>query len=188
MLAIMPNNCELFKQIAEGDKTAFKFIFELYKERFFFAAHKLTRSAYLSEEIVQEVFITLWLKRSLLGAACKPENYLFSILYNCIYHQFKKIGEYKNMMRIIEENGIENNEPAIEDKLQEKQKKKILDIIISQLPQQQQLVYKLSKQEGLSRLEIAGLMSIAPNSVKNHLLTAVKSIRVHFKDKKLACV
>jgi len=179
----MPTNLELFKQIAEGDEAAFKFIFEIYKARFYFAAQKLTRSTYLTEEIVQEVFITLWLKRNLVAAAGKPENYLFSILYNCIYQHFKKIAVYKNLMRSLEENGIKFQEPALEDTMQEKQRRGILNNLIRQLPPQQQLVYKLSQQDGLSRLEIADILCIAPNSVKNHLLSAVKTIRVHFKDK-----
>jgi len=178
------NNKALFNQIAEGDKDAFRLIFDLYKEPFYSAAYKLTRSSYITEEIVQEVFIILWTKRNQVAAADKPASYLFTILYNCIYGHFKKLAAEKHMMQLVSREVIAWEEPAMEGILQAKEKKELLDAVIRQLPPQQQMVYKLSKQEGLSRLEIAGYMGISPNSVRNHLYDAVKSIRLYFKDKK----
>jgi RNA polymerase sigma-70 factor (ECF subfamily) len=48
---------------------------------------------------------------------------------------------------------------------------------IIKLPPQQQLVFKLTKQEGLSREDVARQLHISPNTVKNHLADALKSIR-----------
>ena len=50
---------KLLKQVAEGNEQAFRVIFDHYKVPFHAAAFKMTRSADLAEEIVQEVFITL---------------------------------------------------------------------------------------------------------------------------------
>ncbi|MGN6264781.1 MAG: RNA polymerase sigma factor, partial [Ginsengibacter sp.] len=50
----------LIKQIAEDDEAAFKTIFDHYKAPFYSAAFKMTRSGSLAEEIVQEVFVKIW--------------------------------------------------------------------------------------------------------------------------------
>ena len=185
MLYQLPNdNKALFLQIAEGDKTAFKVIFDVYKAPFYSAAFKMTRSAWLAEEIVQEVFILLWTKRVQVAAAEKPSAYLLTILHNCIYSHFKKIAAEKNMKQLLLKNSTGPEEQSLETILQAKENQQLLKEIIEQLPPQQQLVYKLSKQEGMSRIEIASHMHISPNSVRNHLHDAVKSIRHCFKDKK----
>jgi len=76
---------------------------------------------------------------------------------------------------------IPEPENSVEEILLAKENKKILDSVISKLPPQQQLVYKLSKQEGLSREEIATRLHISPNTVRNHLQEAVKFIRNNLK-------
>ena len=185
MLLPQPSdNKALFIQIAEGDTTAYRSIFDIYKAPFYSAAFKMTRSAYLAEEIVQEVFILLWTKRLQVAAAEKPVAYLLTILHNCIYSHFKKIAAEKNMKQLLLQNSHGLEEQSMEMLLQAKENRQLLTEVIGQLPPQQQLVYKLSKQEGMSRIEIASHMHISPNSVKNHLHDAVKSIRHYFKDKK----
>jgi RNA polymerase sigma-70 factor (ECF subfamily) len=183
-LPLPSDNKALFLQIAEGDKTAYKAVFNIYKAPFYSAAFKMTRSAYLAEEIVQEVFILLWTKRTQVATAEKPAAYLLTILYNCIYGHFKKIAAEKNLKQLLLQNSNGPEEQSLEAILQAKENQQLLKEVVGQLPPQQQLVYKLSKQEGMSRIEIASYMHISPNSVRNHLHDAVKSIRHYFKDKK----
>ncbi|MEO6317074.1 MAG: sigma-70 family RNA polymerase sigma factor [Chitinophagaceae bacterium] len=179
-----PDDKMLFAKIAAGDLTAYRSVFDTCKAPFYSAAFKMTRSAYLAEEIVQEVFILLWTKRTQVAAAEKPSAYLLTILYNSIYSHFKKIAAEKNMKLAFLQNSSGQEAQPMEYILQEKENQQLLKDIIEQLPPQQQLVYKLSKQDGLSRIEIAGQLHISPNSVRNHLQEAVKSIRHYFKDKK----
>jgi len=168
------------KQMSEGDEQAFRVIFDLYKAPFHAAAYKMTRSAYISEEIVQEVFVTVWIKRALIAGAKRPEEYAFAILRNCIYAQFRKLAQE---CRIKSKLGQQPAESAnyIEDNLDEKETRTILENVIDQLSPQQKLIYKLAKQEGLSREEIANKLNISPNTVKNHLGTAVEYLRRSFK-------
>jgi ABC-2 type transport system ATP-binding protein len=49
------------------------------------------------------------------------------------------------------------------------------------LPERQQTVYRLSREQGLSRDEIACQLSISPNTVKNHLLKAVQFMKDHIQ-------
>jgi len=169
----------LLKQVAEGDQKAFRVVFDHYKAPFHAAAFKMTRSADISQEIVQEVFVALWVKRELVAAAKSPEGYLFTILHNCIYSHFRKLAQdhklKSKLWKVVEE-----SEDIIETLLLEKENKVILENVISQLPPQQRLIYKLAKQEGLSREEIALQLNISPNTVKNHLAAGVEFLRGYF--------
>jgi len=170
----------LLKQLAEGDENVFRLIFDHYKVPFHEAAFKMTRSAYIAEEITQEVFVTLWIKRELVAAAKRPDSYLFTILHNCIYSHFRKLAHERQLKFKLEQE-IENNENPIEALFDEKENETILNNIIKQLPPQQSLIYKLAKQEGMSRNEIAKQLNISPNTVKNHLSVAVKFLQSSLK-------
>jgi len=171
---------KLLKQVAEGNEKAFRVIFDHYKAPFHAAAYKMTRSVDISEEIVQEVFVTLWVKRELIAGAKSPEGYVFTILHNCIYSHFRKLARERRLKSKLGQDEQES-ENQIEALLNEKENKAILENVISQLPPQQKLIYKLAKQEGLSREEIAKKLNISPNTVKNHLGAAVEYLRCYFK-------
>lgn len=174
---------KLLKQVADDDEQAFRAVFDHYKEPFHATAFKMTRSVDVAEEIVQEVFVTLWVKRKLVAIAKKPEGYVFTILHNCIYAHFRKLvleRQLKSKMAQTEE----RSECRIETLLLEKENRAIIENVISQLPPRQKLIYKLAKQEGVSREEIAKQLNISPNTVRNHLTTALEYLRVYFKKNK----
>lgn len=170
----------LLKQLGKGDEYAFRSIFDHYKTSFYSAAFKMTRSAHLAEEIVQEVFVAIWVKRQLIAGANRPENYIFTILHNCIYTQFRRIARERQLKSQLKKEQ-EEGEDIIESLLLEKENKAILENVISQMPPQQRLVYKLAKQEGWSREEIAQGLNISPHTVRNHLAAAVEFLRSYFK-------
>lgn len=170
----------LLTQVAEGDEHAFRAIFEHYKAPFYGAAFKMTRSADVAEEIVQQVFVTIWVKRQLIAETGRPADYMFTILHNCIYAHFRKLARERELKTQLGKEQDES-EDLIEFLLLEKENKAILENAISQMPPQQRLVYKLAKQEGWSREEIAERLNISPNTVRNHLAAAVEFLRSYFK-------
>jgi len=170
----------LLKRVAEGDEEAFRTVFNHYKAPFHTSAFKMTRSVNATEEIVQEVFVTLWIKRKMIAIAKSPEGYIFSILHNCIYSHFRKLVLERQLKSKVEQSE-EKSENPVEVLLLEKEKRTILENLINQLPPQQKLIYKLAKQEGVSREEIAKQLNISPNTVRNHLAAAVDYLRIYFK-------
>jgi RNA polymerase sigma-70 factor (ECF subfamily) len=170
----------LIKQIAEGDEAAFRTIFEHYRAPFYSAAFKMTRSGSLAEEIVQEVFVKIWVKRKIIATAKRPADYIFTILHNCIYAQFRKLALEDKLKTTLAQDS-EESEDSIQLLLLEKENKAILENIIDQMPPRQRLIYKLAKQEGWSREEIAKGLNISPNTVRNHLSAAIEFLRNYFR-------
>ncbi len=171
----------LFQQIASGDKSAFKQIFELYKKRLFSTALKLTKSQLASEEVTQEVFINLWVSRLRLLEVDDPGAYIFRILYNSLNQYLKKEA---NRVRIIGA-ALRMAQPAVntvEQSMDLAESQRRINEAVEKLPPQQKAVYKLSRLKGLKNDEIAAELNISPNTVKAHLSKAIETLRNHLKD------
>lgn len=180
----MPENIsndikKLLEDITNDDEIAFREIFDHYKIPFYATALKMTRSETIAEEIVQEAFVAIWIKRKLVAAANTPKAYIFTILHNCIYAHFRKLTQ-ERLLKLKIERKVEFSEDVVESLLIEKEDREKLERVINQLPPQQKIIYKLAKQQGYKYEEIAVQLNISPNTVRNHLSAAVAHLRNSF--------
>jgi RNA polymerase sigma-70 factor (ECF subfamily) len=173
---------ELLLRVATGDEIAFRQVFDLCKKPFHAVAFKITRSADAAEDVVQNVFINLWNNRVQVGAAKNPSGYLLTILHNSIYSYFRQLALETRVRQQFHEAQDDEEQSPVEALLLAKENRHLLEALLNRLPPQQQLVYRLSKQEGLSREEIAAKLQISPNTVKNHLAAAINFIRENAKN------
>lgn len=171
---------ECFQRLAEGDLSVFEAFFEAYKKRVFGVALKMLKSPTEAEDIVQEVFLSIWQSRERLDKVSDPEAYLFTITHNAIYTHLRKASRNEQLLTAIIHQ-IAQRQHTTEDSIAAHETGKLISEAIQQLPPQQRIVYKLSKQEGLSYHEIAEHMHISQNTVRNHLSVAVKTIRTLLK-------
>lgn len=171
---------ELLAKIAAGDEQAFKKLFDLYKERFYSVALKMTRSDEVAEDIVQDVFMKIWNKRGRLVDIDNPSSYFFTAVYRRIYHHYRKIALEKKLLQVAPP--VKGSVNTTDEMVLAHESNKLISQAISKLPPQQQLVFKLSKQEGLSRNDVARQLHISPNTVKNHLADALKFIRTFIRN------
>lgn len=165
----------LLAKIAAGDERAFRELFNLYNKRFYAVALKMTRSDEVAQDIVQDVFMSIWSKRESLVDVDNPSSYFFTVVYRRIFHHFRKLALEKKLLRIAlpEKESVNTTDEMI----LAHESKNLISQAIAKLPPQQRLVFELSKQQGLSREDVARQLDISPNTVKNHLLDAIKFIR-----------
>lgn len=170
------NEKELLDLIAKNDEYAFSKLFEHYKDRIYSIAFKLTKSIIISEEIVQDVFLKIWLKRTDLIEIQNFNAYLFVVTRNNVYKTLKEIARnYKITLLKDKDHSVVNNDIA--DPVVEKEYKELLRKAIDRLPNQQKQVYCLVKEQGLKRDEVSNQLQIHPETVKYHLAQAMKNIR-----------
>ena len=165
----------LLVEIAAGDEAAFRKLFSLYKERFYSVVFKMTRSDEVAEDIVQDVFMNIWRKREILVDIDNPSSYFFTAVYRRVYHHYRKVALEKKLLQVMPPTKESVN--TTEEMVMAHESKNLISLAIAKLPPQQQLVFKLSKQEGLSREDVATQLHISPNTVKNQLSSAIKFIR-----------
>lgn len=176
-LFVQHTDHDLFRLIAAGDEAAFAELFRRYDRRIFPFVLKMIKSEAQAEEITQEIFIKLWRTRERLLPIDQPEAYIFTIAARHTLDQIRKrLNENKMLQRLSANQPLMHNDT--EDLLLLKDKESLLRQAVDQLPPQQKTVYLLSRQEGLNYDEIAARMNLSPNTVRNHLVKALQTLRV----------
>lgn len=170
------NERELLQLVANGDMPAFRQLFDAYKNRLYAAALKITRSEYAAEELVQEIFMALWEGRASLHAVDNPPAYIFTVAYNKTFRYLKKKSADSNFLRSLVQITTEEHS-ATEEWLDVRESAELIRQAVDQLPPQRQLIYRLSREKGLSHEEIARQLNISPLTVKKQISLALQGIR-----------
>jgi RNA polymerase sigma-70 factor (ECF subfamily) len=174
----MTHHCEksLLKQVSEGDENAFKNLFNIHRDSIYSVAFTFVKSVELAEEIVQDVFLKIWLRREGLTDIQNFKAYLFVITRNHVYKVLKQIAQdYKTTLSAVEDHLLADNDAV--DLVMEKEYSLLLQRAIARLPNQQREVYTLIRDHGLKRNEVACQLNLQPETVKFHLAQAMKNIR-----------
>ncbi|WEK36063.1 MAG: RNA polymerase sigma-70 factor [Candidatus Pseudobacter hemicellulosilyticus] len=168
----------LVSGVAAGDAAAFTVLYQEYYPRIYGLARHLTGSEASAEEIVQDVFLKVWLRQQALKEVQHFEAYLFVIARNHIYTYLRSMARRATgSADPLDQQPVSGYSPA--DSLELKEMNLLLAAAIGRLPAQQQEVYRLSKEQGLSREEIAERMHLSPETVKVHLARAMRAIRTY---------
>lgn len=170
------NEKDLLSRTAAGDAEAFRHLFRQYYGPVYSVALRYTKVHDLAEDIVQQSFLKIWEKRSTLSAVIRFDSYLFRIARNEIISQFRKQAVHTRYLQHIREL-FEEEQNSPEDQLIARQRRSVVQELISKLSPQQQLAYRLSRDQGLSYEEIAVAMGLSVSTVKGHITAALRSIR-----------
>ena len=171
------NEQELLVQLKMGDEAAFTKLFKDYSPAVYKAAYLFLKSHTLSEEVVQDVFLKLWLKRAEMDVIRRLDAYLFIMARNFIFDRIKKLA-YETAGQAA----LPREEPFVDDTeylARQHQCQAFLKEAVDMLPPQQKEVYHLSRVEGLSHQVIAMRLSLSPLTVKKHMTLALQTIRKH---------
>ena len=171
-------------QLIAGDETAFTLVYNVYSEKVYRLAYKFLKDREQSEEIVQETFITLWTSREKLDPEGNMWLYLYVISKRLSINSLKVIHKSNDRLKqLIRETLLEHNDT--EEDIIAGDLEIFTEKLIEKLPRQQQLVFKMSRDNGLSYKEIASELHISPNTVKNHMIQALKTLKANFKSSDL---
>lgn len=167
---------ELLRRIAAGDEQAFSTIFFKYKDLIYSTGLRLTGSVTEAEEIVQDVFVKLWTKRLSMPDISNLDGYIFMMARNYTYNSLQRTVKAIATGETIPESR-DVHEATADALLEEKELNEFLHQAIKQLPPQQQKVYTLIKQNGLTKQEAADQLGISVHTTKSHFDAAVRAIR-----------
>jgi RNA polymerase sigma-70 factor (family 1) len=163
-------------QLILGNEVAFRTIYDQYNQKIYRLAFRYLKDTSLSEEIVQETFIKLWLNRTALDPEGDIWSYLSLISKRLSLNSLREISRSTSLTIKLLSN-IEEAYNGTEENIYASDLEQITEKLIHKLPRQQQQVYQLSRVKGLSHKEIAEQLCISPNTVKNHMVQALKTLR-----------
>lgn len=176
-LAEVLNEKYILQKLAAGDERAFSMLFRELRANIYTTALRMTQSAFIAEEVVQEVFLQLWKGRAKAGEIENIKAYLHGIAVHTIYNALKKQYREKEQMQantriILFHNDTENT-------ITDRDYQTVLANAIKSLPPKQRETYILIKQQGLKREEAAQQLKVSPETVKWNLDQAMQRIRTY---------
>jgi RNA polymerase sigma-70 factor (ECF subfamily) len=171
---------ELFVLIAGGDEPAFEALFHRYVPRIRPVIHKMVRSEAVTKDLIQDIFLNLWIHRERLVAIESPANWIFRIVYNRTYTWLEQqarrgthgAGVYDQQPDVGSANGTEEAVFFTETA-------RLVRQAILRLPPQTQKIFLLSREAGLKQAVIATTLNISIQTVKNTLTNANNAIRAY---------
>lgn len=172
---------ELVELLKQGKDRAFDELYFRYRDILVRFVYQRMKSIPISEEIVQEVFTTIWERRKTLIIQKKFSAYMYtSVRYvtldyirsNMVNDQYIK--EVSDRNSSLEESDNTTEESIYHDELQE-----ALDKATSLLPKKAKEVFILSRFKQYSNKEIAEELNVSHETVKYHISYALKFMRLY---------
>lgn len=163
-------------KISEGKEDAFGALLGLFTKRLINFAETMIHNNVVAEELVEDVFIKIWLRRATLPSIKNIEVYLYVAVKNaCINEISKKSLEFSQQPIDLFENGIISNETPV-DTLINLETFGLIKEIVDSLPPRCRLIFKLVREDGLCYKTVAEILDISINTIDNQMAIAVKRI------------
>jgi RNA polymerase sigma-70 factor (family 1) len=178
-MAIKPlyDEADLLQKIAKGDEYAFKLVYDQHKKKIYHYAMGFLHSELYAEEVLQEVFLKIWLMRDAVQSINSLEAYLKTLTRNRSLDTLRKmIVDEKFGLQITK--GYSESHNETEEAILLNDTRAVLNHAINMLPQQQREVYLLCQNEGLKYEEVAARLNISVNTVKTHMKRALAFVRL----------
>lgn len=172
---------ELLQQVADTDQAAFSILYEHYVRHVYGLALRLMKSPEIAQDLTQEVFVRVWVKRSQLLTVQQFRPWLNALTRNmAVDYLRKKVAAPDNEAYLI--SFFTDSAPTVEEQLALKQLEGAILQAVDQLSPQLKTAFMLSRFEGLTHAEIAQRMNISPITSKSHLVRALAIIRKYLEE------
>ncbi len=168
------------RRLLNGDERAFRDLFERFYPKIYQFAFNFLKRRDLSEEIVQQTFLSFWQNRAQLDVDRPVAPLLFTIARRVLIDSWRKQAVSARFREdVVRHMSMVSNET--EEHILSNDLAKVTEEALRKLTEQQQEVFRLSRYEGLSYEEIAERLRISKHTVKYHLVNALKIVKEHLK-------
>lgn len=165
---------ELLARIARGDQQAFSQIVERYASLINLHLARSVKDERKVQEVAQDVFMSIWMFREKLAGMQNFPGFVYVVTRNRMYNQLKK----KRMgLPVVPADPAEELWAETESHIELKELHSILHRGIESLPEKRKEVFKLSRLKGLSNEEIAVMLNISKNTIREHIREALAYLR-----------
>lgn len=171
----------LWEAVQQDDAAAFAALYERYWRRLFTAAYARLPDQAECEDIVHDIFLTLWTERHRLAIKNLPAYLAAAVRYQAArYKQLATTGalQYNESLETLSREAIPNGG---ETNLLGLDFENRIAAALNQLPQRCREIFLLSRAQHYSNDEIAAHLHISRRSVENQLTTALRHLRLMLK-------
>jgi RNA polymerase sigma-70 factor (ECF subfamily) len=166
--------------VADGNRPAFEQLYKQYEgglEKYVFF---ITHSKEVTEEIIQDIFVSVWKKKEKLPVLRSFRGYLYQIARNRVISYLRSIKTRHKIVELDEgtPGGCQND---ADYPVRYKQYYKMVLDAIEILPERKKKIFALSLEEDLTLDEIAQRLGISKSTAKQHLYIALAFIREYLQ-------
>jgi len=170
---------ELLAQISAGDEKAFRALFASYYEQLYRYIFGFIKSKQVSEELVMDVFLKIWLGRDLIPQIEKFDAFLFRVAHNKSIDFLRSVARDPKFKDLLLENiQLANNVQSDSPVLMQEYETKLREAV-SLLSPQRKKVYQLSREQDMTHDEIAAQLNLSKHTINNHIVEAQRFIRTY---------
>jgi RNA polymerase sigma-70 factor (family 1) len=163
--------------LINGDQKAFEAIYDHFSDRLYRYVYSRVRIKETCEEIVQEIFVSLWSKRESLEITNSLESYLYGAAKHKILSHIRSTGVREKYAADFTRFTAERVDNSSEELLELKDLQHTIDESISELPEKCQRAFRMSRMEHETIQRIAERMNISTRTVENYISLALRHLR-----------
>ncbi|SFC25414.1 RNA polymerase sigma-70 factor, ECF subfamily [Parapedobacter composti] len=171
------SDSQLSAALSTGSVDAFGLLYERYHRAVYANVLKLVQRTEYAEDLLQDVFVSLWQNRFKIRSDQSVGGWLFVVSYNKALSFLKKkvnesleyVGNYEAFEQVVPEESVDEEHYTSQLAMVEE--------AVNALPARKRQVFRLCRFEGRSKEEVASMMGISPDSVKDYLKQSNRAIR-----------
>ncbi|HLT93458.1 MAG TPA: sigma-70 family RNA polymerase sigma factor [Membranihabitans sp.] len=155
-------------------------LFGRYRDKIYGFFVQFLHDKELAADLMQDVFVKLIQSNTNISEIADLDGYIYHMCRHRAYDHLKKAykdKEYRSYLLSFMHQEEESVKPEIEQIMEADHYREVLEQSLQQLPDQQRIIFNLSKREGLSHQKIAEILNLSPITVRNHLHRAMKNLR-----------
>ena len=172
---------ELVIRLQQGDIKAFEEIYERYWWTMYVIAHRKTKSKEVSEEMVQDLFASIWKKREQFEIHLSLAGYLKSSIHYIIINYFHALLVRNKHSHYLRQTSV-NESSVTEETINLWELRHEMEKGIALLPDKSRQIFELSRLENQSNHDIARQLNLSEKAVEYHISKALKLLRLYLKD------
>ncbi len=172
---------KILQQLINDDKTALEQLFNYFYPRLYNFSRAFLKLEEGIDDILQEVFLKIWLNRRNIKSADTFNSYIFTITKNLLLNELRsRLNEQKTRDKILKLSVAE--EFLLSEQIEFQELKGKIDLMVMEMPERQREVFTLSRVEGLSHKEIAKKLDISEKTVEYHIRQAISVLKKKLRE------
>lgn len=175
----MKTEQDIIKKFVAGDLTTFEMVFRDYYTPLVRYGNTLLRDHDETEDVVQQVFVSMWEKHAQLAIHTSVRAVLYKAVHNACLNRLKhrKVrAEYAADVKHSQEEAMQDQQ------LQAKELETKIQEAVAKMPEQCARIFSMSRFEQLRYQEIADQLGLSVKTVENQMGKALKIVREHLRD------
>jgi len=179
---------ELIALMKDDSRQAFSELYIRYYDPLYYYCRKYLNDDTEAEDIVQDIFMHLWDTRDTLTITSSFSGYIYTAAHNRMLKVVRQIEVHMRYAQQILQHAKEDTNET-EDSIIDDDYAALLNKMMAMLTPKQKEIFRLSRIDGLSYIEIAERLQISVPAVQKHVSNALEKIKryltqhkiIHFK-------